>query len=66
MLPAAFLADTLGCLAAPETFDKFVNGGKDALVEFYAPWWGSTSPDCLVACQRYDIKTGLLIAKDMT
>ena len=24
--------------AAPETFDKFVNGGKHALVEFYAPW----------------------------
>lgn len=24
----------------PETFDKFVNGGKHALVEFYAPWCG--------------------------
>ena len=24
--------------AAPDTFDKFVNGGKHALVEFYAPW----------------------------
>lgn len=24
---------------APETFDKFVNGGKAALVEFYAPWY---------------------------
>jgi len=24
----------------PETFDKFVNGGKGALVEFYAPWCG--------------------------
>lgn len=24
----------------PETFDKFVNGGKAALVEFYAPWCG--------------------------
>lgn len=26
-------------LAAPETFDKHVNGAKDALVEFYAPWY---------------------------
>ena len=47
MLPAS-LADTLSCLAAPETFDKFVNGGKDALVEFYAPWWGPAPSDYLV------------------
>ena len=26
--------------ADPSNFDKFVNGGKAALVEFYAPWWG--------------------------
>ncbi len=25
--------------AEPEDFDKYVNGGKHALVEFYAPWW---------------------------
>lgn len=26
-------------LAAPANFDSIVNGGKYALVEFYAPWW---------------------------
>lgn len=23
----------------PDNFDEYVNGGKHALVEFYAPWW---------------------------
>ena len=23
----------------PDNFDEHVNGGKHALVEFYAPWW---------------------------
>jgi protein disulfide-isomerase A6 len=27
------------CLfAAPDNFDKLVNGAKHALIEFYAPW----------------------------
>ena len=35
--------------AAPETFDKFVNGGKHALVEFYAPW---SVFACIIVAER--------------
>lgn len=30
--------------AAPADFDKYVNGGKHALVEFYAPWLVEAQP----------------------
>lgn len=36
VLPA--VVDDLAAHAAPENFDTIVNGGKHALVEFYAPW----------------------------
>jgi hypothetical protein len=26
-------------LAAPDNFDKIVDGSRAALIEFYAPWW---------------------------
>lgn len=29
-----------GHLPDPDTFDAHVNGGRDAIVEFYAPWCG--------------------------
>lgn len=39
--------------AAPETFDKFVNGGKHALVEFYAPWSAPDVPIVATKCICY-------------
>jgi protein disulfide-isomerase A6 len=43
----------------PDTFDKFVNGGKDALVEFYAPWCGH----CKSLTPEYK-KVGEAVAKN--
>lgn len=43
----------------PDTFDSFVNGGKHALIEFYAPWCGH----CKHLTPEYK-KLGAAVQKD--
>lgn len=38
LITSARLLMLFRLVAAPDTFDKVVTGGKHALIEFYAPW----------------------------
>lgn len=37
----------------PDNFDEYVNGGKHALVEFYAPWWYAGADGFQMVAQRF-------------